>query len=70
MYTMSISNNNFRGSRKPTKKVCDENKTKKERNDGHVSPRNNYWKEVVCMGAMQKDRKRFEGSSDQLFLTQ
>ena len=32
---MSISNNNFRGSRKLMKKVCDENKTKKERkNDG------------------------------------
>ena len=42
---MSISNNNFRGSRKQaTKKVCDENKTKKERkkkNDERLSPRNN-----------------------------
>ena len=42
---MSISNNNFRGSRKPMKKVCDENKTNKERrkNDGRVSPRNNHF---------------------------
>ena len=55
---MSISNNNLWGSCKPTKKVGDENKTKKEKN------------QVVCMGAIQKDRKGCEGSSDQLFLTQ
>ena len=64
---MSISNNNFRGPHKPTKKVCAENKTKKK-NDKRLPPRNNYFD--VCMGATQKDRKGFEGSSDQLFLTQ
>ena len=31
---MSISNNNFRESSKPTKKVCDENKTNKEKTTG------------------------------------
>ena len=64
---MSVSNNNsgiHTGSRKPTKKVYDENKGRKKR-----SVHKNYFdgrKEFV--GAMQKDRKGFEGPSGQLFL--
>ena len=67
---MSISNNIFRGSRKPTKKCAMKIKQRKKKKTTGAYPRVIIiLKEVVCMGATQKDRKGFEGSSDQLFLT-
>ena len=56
---MSISNNNFRGSRKPTKKCA--MKIKKEKNDGRIYPRviNILMEGSSLYGCYTKDRKGF-----------